>query len=208
MSLKLSVEPYLDFVEYNKTNKRFQGLVLIGLVFIVAVYFGFLRDLGLFKDTFVADIFGHFISEIKDFSFLGFFYIYFFGGLILLFIPAEPYYFAAVGMGKFHLHYFFAIFAGIILSYSVNYLIGLRFSKLSALIVSPKNFYKTKTYINKWSFLAIFFSNLFSFGSQQVSFVLGVFKYNKLRLLVLTVAGQGLKYLFLTLVMSGIIRLF
>jgi len=144
MSLKLSGEPSSDFIEYNKANKRFQGFVLISIIALIAisvgVYFGFLRDLGLFQDTFVADILNHIIFEIKNFTFLGFFYIFFFGGLILLFIPAEPYYFAAVGTGKFHYHYFIAIFAGIILSYSVNYLIGWRFSNLSALMVSPKKF--------------------------------------------------------------------
>jgi membrane protein YqaA with SNARE-associated domain len=212
MSLKLSVEPSGDFVEYNKHNKRFQGLVLFSIIALivisVGVYFGFLRDLGLFQDTFIGDLFSHFFSEIKNFTFLGFFYIYFFGGLILLFIPADPYFFAAFAMGKFHYYDLFAIFAGLLLSYTVNYLIGLRFSRIAAVIVSPKSFYKSKTLVNKWGKWAVLLTNLFSFGSQQVSCVLGVFRYSLFGMLLLTFVGQAVKFVFLLLFLSGIINLF
>jgi membrane protein YqaA with SNARE-associated domain len=212
MSLKLSTVPSGDLVEYNKNHKRFQGLVLFGIVcaavIVVSVYFGFLRDLGLFKDTFLGIFFSHFVSEVKNFTFLGFFYIYFFGGLILIFIPAEPYFFAAFAMGKFHYYDFFAMFAGLLLSYAVNYFIGWRFSKLAAVIVSPKSFYKSKTLVNRWGKWAVLLTNLSSFGCQQVSCVLGVFRYSLFGMLFLTFVGQAVKYLFVFLFLSGITNLF
>lgn len=176
MSFRPSTSPTSDFVEYNYNYKRFQGLFMIGIIIAVMLavgfYFGFVRRLHLFETSFIADFLRHVGSEITSFSFLGFFYIYFFGGLILLFLPSEPYFMTAMGTGNFHYINFIAIFLGLLFSYSINYLIGLRFSRFSSFLISTKKFYKVKNYVNKWGVFAVFLSNLF-FGAQQALFVLG-----------------------------------
>lgn len=210
MSFKLSSEPWNDFFEYNGSFKRFMGLFLIGIFVIigivVGVYFGFLKDLSLFQGTVVVDFLAHMGSEVKNFSFLGFLYIYMFGGLIFLFIPLEPYFIGAVGAGKFHLINVFAMFLGLLIAYSINYLVGWRFSKLSIFLVPTKKFYSVKSFVNRYGVFAILFSTLI-FGAQQAMFVLGVFRYNKLRLFIFTFVGTFVKYVFLGLLLSGLVKI-
>ena len=87
---------------------------------------------------------------------------------------------------------------GIIISYSLDYLIGMKLSRISKKLISPKKFYNVKSYINRFGNIAILIANGVPFlPSQQVTFILGVFRYNKLRLFVLTVGGQILKALTL-----------
>jgi membrane protein DedA with SNARE-associated domain len=113
----------------------------------------------------------------------------------LLYLPGDPFFVAAIASGKFTLFHAFAIFLGMFASYSINYIIGMKLSTFSRNLVSPKNFYKTKAIINKFGSPAIFFINLVGFGSQQLIFVLGVFKYNRTRLFVLSFTGQLLRAL-------------
>jgi membrane protein YqaA with SNARE-associated domain len=211
MSLKLSGEPSSDFVEYNHAHKRFHSIFVISVIcfvlVVVGVYFGFLRDLGLFKDTFVGVFLHHVGDEITSFSFMGFFYIFFFGGILLVFLPSDPYFVTSISLGKFQYINFVAIFFALLFSYIINYWVGSRFYNFSAMIVSPKEFYKVKNTVNMWGSWGILFSNIF-LGCKEVTFVLGVFRYNKLRLFLLSFTGIVIKYVFLILVLKGIIILF
>jgi len=149
-------------------------------------------------------IWNHVKSEIFSFTSLGIFYVAFIGGLFFLFTPIDPVYIGGLLKGNFSPVYAFAMFSGLFLSYCINYIIGFRFSKASRNLISAKEFYKTKVLLNRFGNLAIIFMNMLGFGAQQLIFVLGVFRYNKLRTIVLSVIGILIRYTILTLVVLNI----
>jgi len=61
----------------------------------------------------------------------------------------------------------------------------------------------TKTYINRYGQAAVFAIHAIPFlPSQQATFILGVFRYNKAKLLMLAVPAQMIKYSLLLAIMT------
>ncbi len=186
-------------IEMHSRRKKLEGIITIAsIVFVMLVivsYLIFLKKLAIFQDSWLTAIIGHIKSQIVSFSILGSFYTALFGGLFFIWVPMEGYFIKAMLNANPALLYILFII-GIIVSYSIDYMIGLKLSRLSRKLVSPKKFYKIKTYINRYGKAAIFLASAIPFmPSQQVTFILGVFRYNKLRLFILTLSGQMLKYL-------------
>ncbi len=208
MALKLSKTPTSDFIEYGRFRKKSSAMFLIIVVSIiiaaVLVYLGFLRHLKLFEGTWIVTFLSHVKTHLFAYTFLGLFYACLFGGLFFMLIPIEAFYVAALKKGLLTPYHILFMFLGLITSYSINYIIGLRFSKLSKNIVSPKKFYRVKILINKFGKLAILFFNIIGMGSQQLTAVLGVFRYNKTRLLIFSLTGQLIKYTIITAAALGL----
>jgi len=197
-------------VELNVRRKKLEGIATIAIIVFIALviisYLIFLRKLSIFQDSVLTDIVGHVKIQITAFSTLGSLYIALFGGLFFIFVPMEAYFIKALSNSNPILLYILFIF-GILISYSVDYLIGMKMSKLSKKLVSPKKFYKIKSFLNRYGKIAIFGANaLPMMPSQQVTFILGVFRYNHMRLLILTMSGQMLKYLVLIIIYSSIVK--
>lgn len=185
--------------ELNERKKKINGLLTILVLLFVgamaAVFFVFFRDLAMVKGSPVAQFITHVRTVLGSFDLLGVFYVGLFGGLFFLFFPMEAYFMKALG-GNDPCFAFCFFMLGIAISYSADYLIGLKVSGISKKLISPKRFYTVKSYINRFGNSAILIANGVPFlPSQQVTFVLGVFRYNKARLLVLTLGGQALKAL-------------
>jgi membrane protein DedA with SNARE-associated domain len=201
MSLKLSETPKQDFIEYNDPLKRLSWIILISasVIFgaVIILNLVFLKRVDLFGNSWLLVFIKHINTEVVGLSALGMFYVFLFGGLILLYLPGDPFFIAAITTGKFTVFHALAMFFGTLISYAINYLIGLKLSAFSKHLVSPKNFYKSKVILNKYGWPAIFFINLIGVGSQQLVFVLGVFKYNLPRLFLLSFAGQFLRALII-----------
>jgi membrane protein YqaA with SNARE-associated domain len=182
--------------EIHGRRKKLEGLATI--TFIVLVIFGVLGYLiflrGIFQDSLLADIVHHVAGEMWHTTLLGSFYTAFFGGLFFVFLPLEATYIAA--LTKNHAVAVYAVYmAGIMLSAAVNYLVGYKLSKLSRRLISTKNFYKTKCYVNKYGKAAVFVSNAVPFmPCQPITFVLGIFRYNWQKTLILTITAQMLKH--------------
>ena len=83
---------------------------------------------------------------------------------------------------------------GLVLSYTINYYLGMRLANLVQKAITPKKFYKIKGIINKYGVGAIFVFNVLPLPSQPLSAILGVFKYNKTKFYVFFVLGQLIKY--------------
>lgn len=195
-----------DIVEVNALKKKVSGLVAIGTVLfiisIIVIYIVFLRKSTVFQDTFIASFLSHVGSNIASFNLLGAFYIALFGGLFFIFVPMEAYYINALRHSNPFILFLVFIF-GILISYSADYLIGTKISKFAKKAVSPKKFYKIKSLLNKFGRVGIFAASAVPFlPSQQVSFILGVFRYNRARFFVLTFLGQIVKYLGIMLFFS------
>jgi len=198
MAFELSSSPESDFIEYNNKSKRFSGFMMFfslgAIVFLFVLYLVFLRRLELFHGSWISLFLGHIKVHVFSGSALGLFYVTVFGGLFFLFTPIEAFYFASVNSGRFSFLHAAAMAAGIVISYSINYILGVRFSRFSRKFVSAKQFYRSKVILNKFGSLAVFFFNIIGAGSQQLTFVLGVFRYNKTRVFVFSVLGQLIKY--------------
>ena len=207
---RISKQPTQDFFEYNKQSKKFSGtsimVICCAIVVIIILYFVFLRKLDIFEGTIIAQILGHIKNEVFSYTPLGIFYTSFFGGLFFLFVPIDIIYIAALKHGANPITSLYMFTLGMILSYSLNYLIGFRLSKISKNLTSPKNFYKTKVALNKYGILAIFVMNLFGIGSQLLSFVLGAFKYNKIKFAAYCFSALIIKFVVITVIALGIFK--
>jgi len=195
-------------IEMNAKRKKLEGfLTIAAIVFIIIIivsYLIFFKKLSIFQDSMLTDIVGHVKTQIVTFSTLGSFYTALFGGLFFIWVPMEGYFIKALLSSNPTILYLLFI-GGIMISYSIDYLIGMKLSKLSRRLVSPKKFYKIKTYINIYGKAAIFLASAIPFfPSQQVTFILGVFRYNKTRLFILTMSGQMIKYFAIILALKWI----
>ena len=182
--------------EVNVRKKKVDGVITVSVIILIIclvfLYMGLLRP--MLEDTFIAGTVSAVKDDIYTFNALGSLYVAFFGGLFFVFFPMEAYYAKALASNNLLLLYVLFIL-GILVSYSLDYLFGMKLSKMSRKLVSPKKFYKIKSYINRYGKVAIFVASAMPFfPSQQVTFILGVFRYNKTRLFILTMSGQMLKY--------------
>lgn len=197
--------------EYGVGKNKLRVQIVIGALILVALlvslYFLFYPEIsGTFIGklingviSFIGGIISHIFSTMSlgspgEISLLGIFYVTFFGGLFFFFIPVEILFFGALSNYN-PLLVLLVTAIGATISYSLDYIIGKYFSGFFKKLISLKKFYKTKAIINRYGGWAVVFFNIIGVGSQQTTFVLGVFRYNKMRLIVLTVLGQAIKYL-------------
>ena len=200
-------------VEYGLGRHKFKiqimSTVLIFLVIVGILYGVFYSEI---SESFVGKIIssvGLFIQSIvshiastmsllapKEITLLGLFYVTFFGGLFFLMIFVEVYFVGAL-LNYHPLLVLLITACGALLSYTLDYLMGRYFARFFKKIIPLKKFYKTKTTINRYGGWAVIFFNLIGAGSQQTTFILGVFRYNKMKLLVFAVTGQLIKYVVL-----------
>ena len=182
-----------EIFTYGLRQKRLNLLYLIlgGSVLVFFMLFSV-----FYIDIHELAIYQHVVTNIFGLTLLGMFYVAFFGGLFFITLPIEIIFLNALNTYNPALVFLATIF-GLLISYSLDYLIGHRLSGLSKKLISVKQFYKIKTQINKRGALAVFILNFIGFGSQQATLILGVFKYNKLRLLLIAASAQLLKYILL-----------
>lgn len=191
-------------IEINNKRKKLEGILTIAIIcfiiFITIIYLTLLKD--LFRDSFISVVVSHIKKNITEFNLLGSLYTALFGGLFFIFFPMEAYFFNAL---RYNNYFVLAVvfLSGLVVSYSIDYLIGMKMSKIAKRVVSTKKFYRIKSYINRYGKIAIFLASAIPlFPSQQVTFISGVFRYNKLRLFMITMAGQMIKYAVLIFVFT------
>ena len=182
---------------YGKWNKIGFGIfiifLMISVILLIASYF-FQRDSNIFIFKSINGIINHVSLHIWNAHPLGILYTTSIGGLFFISIPIEVLYFKFLKAG----HPFLIITAlyllGLLFSFSINYLIGFKLSGFSKKVISPKKFYKLKGFTNKYGAWAVFLFNALPLPSQQLSVILGVFRYNKARFYIFFLLGQFVKY--------------
>jgi len=195
-----------EFLELNKKRKKLEGILTIVMAIIILsgiiTYLIFIRNSSFFQDSFIEIILRNIKTNIASFSILGSFYIALFGALFFVLLPMEAYFLKAITLQNPTIVYFIFLIA-ITISFSINYLLGMKFSKISKKLIPSKKFYQLKSYINRYSKLAIFFVNVIPmFPSPQVTFILGVFRYNKTRLFIITMISQTIKFITIILILK------
>ena len=173
------------------------GIILAGIIIWYILY---LRNSNFFLVQGINSFVTHISSNIKSFNVLGSFYTTLFGGLFFLPTPIEVLFLAALGVGKVSPITLIALYmGGMLISYSINYLIGFKLSNTSRRIIGAKKFYKIKGVLNKYGMGAIFLFNITPLPSQPLAAILGVFHYNKSKFYLMFISGQLIKLIIITL---------
>ena len=130
---------------------------------------------------------------------LGVFIFALISGLFFVSVPIEVFYVNFLLQGGNPWLIMITAFSGFFISYSANYVMGYYMSGVSRKLLSAKQFYKVKIFLNRFGKLAIFSGNLLPFlPSQVLHFTCGVFKYNFARLTMLWAAGWAINLLSIT----------
>jgi membrane protein YqaA with SNARE-associated domain len=189
-------------IEINARKKLFEGvLTIISIAFVATAILGYIIFMrGILQDTWLAMLIAHIKDKVAGMTLLGGFYTSFLGGLFFIFGPLEAYYIGMLHKGNI-LALYSVFMLGTVLSFYVNYLLGLKLSGLTRRLISVKSFYQLKCWINRYGKGAVFTSNLVPLmPCQQVTFLLGIFRYNHLKLMLLSIPAQMLKYSLLLII--------
>lgn len=187
---------------YNEKLKKLIGLIKIGsislLIVLALIFILFLRDSNAYLIVFFKDIISNVYFEISRGTLIGSIYGSLFGGLFFIFLPIEVLFVNFLeNNNPYLLITIYMIFLST--SYFINYFIGLKFGKIVKNMIGAEKFYETKGIVNKYGKIAIFVFNVLPFPSQQLSAILGVFKYNKTRFYTFFFLGQIVKYILMTI---------
>lgn len=164
------------------------------ITFILLYYFLSLKNSDIFIFNQINSAAGHVFQQLNNTTLLGSLYASIFGGLFFVILPVELvfYSFLRAGHNIILINIFYV--AGFLISYTLNYYLGLKLTGISKKIISPKKFYKIKGTINRYGAWAVFGFNVLPLPSQPLATILGVFKYNRKRFYIFFLSGQILKY--------------
>ena len=170
------------------------AMILTVLAGIFIMFFLFFKE-GIITSSFFQTFRAFFEKDIKNATPLGLFYMSFIGNLLFVPLPFEIPFFIGLTKGNDFLLSFFLVIAGLIPSLAIDYIIGKKLSRIVFTFISPKKIYKAKRWVNKFGAYAIFGFNLLPLPSNELTFALGIAKYNITRLFVFTLLGTILKML-------------
>lgn len=185
--------------EYQHNHKKIEGIVKISIVILIcAVLIAYFS--GLTKGTFIDSFINNLGSQFNAKTLTNVLVIGLIGGLFFLSVPLEALFITAiinVKANPFLIIVFMLL--GLAVSYSLNYLMGRYMSSFATKLVSPKKFYKIKVMLNKYGKGVVFLFNVLPLPSQILTFICGVFKYNKLRYASLWLTGWTVKLIVIVL---------
>jgi membrane protein YqaA with SNARE-associated domain len=188
---------------YNHARKVFFGIAwILGIILLagfVVSYFAIFKDSDFAAIAFFSRVIGHITSNVGSSTTLGIFYSTLIGGLFFIFMPLELLFIKFINTGHSAVLVITVYLAGIAISYTADYFIGLKFSFLAKKLISPRKFYKIKGVINRYGSIAVYLFNAVPLPSQVLSAILGVFKYNKTRFYVFVLLGQVTKLAAITI---------
>lgn len=198
--------------QYNKKNKRRFALFLYGtlalLIIIAASYFLFFKHQDIWFFSAIEELVEYFSIAISSGSALGVFYVAFLGALIFppFPFPLEPYFVLFLARGVNPYLAILVYLAGLMLSFTINYFLGLKLDSFAKKVIAPKQFYKIKGFLNHYGVYTIIVINLVPFlPAQPLSTILGVFRYNKAKFYLYSFIGLFLKF---TIIALGYIYIF
>jgi membrane protein DedA with SNARE-associated domain len=192
-----------EIFAYNLERKRLNLIIsgFVGLVILLFVlyYLFSLRHVDNFFVNLINGIFSHIFVSLKARSLLGAFYAAMFGGLFFIFMPVEAIFIGFLAKGQSPILIISVFIIGFLVSYSLDYVIGLKFANLAKKLITPKKFYKIKILVNNRGGWAIFLFNALPLPSQALSAILGVFRYNYKKFYLYFLLGQLVKFTVISL---------
>ena len=143
------------------------------------------------------------IQDTKYLTPIGLFVIGIVGGLFFVPLPQEPFFYYGLLNGNSVALSFVGIMSGFLLAQFFNYYCGVKLSRPISNLISKRKLYKSRRFINKYGGVGVFFFNLFPLPSPQLTFALGISKYNIYRIIFYATLGIFLKYIAVTLIFSA-----
>ncbi len=186
-----------EFIQESSNKQKidvffFSIMALVVIAAIIIVFFVFFQE-GISSLSSFKAIKAFFVRDIENVTPVGLFYLSFIGNLLFVPLPYEIPFFIGLYNGNNFLLSSFFIIAGLIPSLAIDYVVGRKISKLVFTFISIKKFYKIKRWVNKYGAYAIFGFSLLPLPSNELTFVLGITKYNITRLFVFTLFGTIIK---------------
>lgn len=198
--------------QYNRSHKLRFAFILYGVMFLAIIfaasYYFFLQHMEIAFFEFFRQIITHIKDAIASASILGILYTSVFGGLFFVTIPLELVFISFLRNGANPFFLIITFIGGFVISFTINYIIGMKLDTLSKKIINPQKFYKIKGILNRYGAIAVLVINAIPFlPAQPLATILGVFKYNKAKFYVYFISGQLLKFTAITIIYIYIIGL-
>jgi membrane protein YqaA with SNARE-associated domain len=178
---------------YNNTYKFWEGIAKIGFGII---FFAFLAAyfLNAFEGTIITTTIEYIKNQIASNTLQGLFILATIGGVFFLPVPLDPLFLRSVLDAQYPWLNFTIMLIGLILSQSLNYLLGAALSRFAIKMIPAEKFYAIKVKLNQYGKTAIFLFNVLPLlPAQPLMFVCGVFRYNKTRLAVIWIFAWVIK---------------
>lgn len=194
MSIFMETESLKNTIqEYDKANKIREGIIKIAIISVLSALI-IAHFLGITKGTIIESIINSLGSQFNATNLNNVFFVGLIGGLFFLSVPLEALFITAIiNIHTNPVAIMFAMMLGLSISYTINYVMGKYMSGIATKLVSPKKFYKIKVLLNKYGKGLIFLFNVLPLPSQILTFICGVFKYNKTRYFSIWGAGWLIK---------------
>jgi membrane protein YqaA with SNARE-associated domain len=182
-------------ITYNQKTKKIEGIIKIVIVTILILLIGAYIS-NVFEGTIIDTIISFIGIQFGSKTILGTFLIGTIGGLFFLSVPIEILYINAIreiqSPGLIAMHAI-TLIAGLAIAYSIDYLFGLHLSGFSKKLISAKQFYNIKAKLNRYGLWLILLFNITPLPSQALTFICGVFRYNKTRYAAIWATGWIIK---------------
>lgn len=196
-----------EIFEYNQNKKKLFGIWLITTLIVLIIISTIFTQFNLLEGTWIEKLIISIGSEIESNSLWGLFLVSLFGGLFFLPIPLEVTFIRAATENNPWVCIPIML-SGLLISYPLDYMLGSKFSSFSRKLISAKQFYNIKAKINRHGKYAIFFFSALPAPSQAVTFICGVFKYNKIRYFVFSLTAWIIKLCAIALFLPLILKFF
>ena len=184
-----------DFVLETREHIKPRLYALVGVV-SVALLFGGLALYGLFSGNWQFSDLAPDFDRLTPVTLL---YTGVLSGLFFVPIPLEFAFLAGVRAGTPVGLSFLAVIAGFLVGNLVSYLVGWKLSRFVMHLVNAKQMYGLRRKVNKYGSVAVFLVSVVPGPSPQLTFALGMARYNMARLFVWFLAGNVVKYTVLSL---------
>ncbi len=123
-------------------------------------------------------------------------------GLFFVPVPLEFAYIAGVRAGSPVIESTLAVIAGFVIGNLISYVAGWKLSRFALHLVSAKKLYGLRRKVNTYGGYAVFLFNVIPAPSPQLTFGLGMARYNMARLFTWLVVGNLIKFSAIGLFLS------
>jgi membrane protein YqaA with SNARE-associated domain len=181
--------------EYNKKAKVIEGIIKLAVIALLIILI-LSYTLKVFEGTFIDTIITFIATQFGSKTILGTFLIGAIGGLFFLSVPIEILYINAIRSSEsptLILGHAVILLLGLSIAYCIDYAFGLYLSGFSKKLISAKQFYNIKAKLNRYGLWLILLFNITPLPSQALTFICGVFRYNKTRYAVIWATGWIIK---------------
>ena len=183
----------------ERSNKHKREVFVATVMIVVVISAIFVVMMTFFREGFTTSssytaVKEFFNKDIKAMTPVGLFYMSLFGNLLFIPLPVEIPFYLGLGKGNPFWTSLFLVVAGMIPAYAFDYYVGTKFSKIIFTFISTKKIYKAKRVVNKWGGLSIFLFNVSLMPANELTFALGIAKYNVVRLFFYTITGSLIKF--------------